>query len=78
LFIRRYGGSGLLRFGRRNVKFEEMPGSRYSRIVRDEVRYTTLEWSVDGLTGGKRVSKSVEEGGLSEIGLPDEIEDSGS
>ena len=41
------------------VKFEEVPGSKYSRIVRDEVRYTTLERSVDGLTGGKPVPKSV-------------------
>jgi hypothetical protein len=41
------------------VKFEEVPGSKYSRIVRDEVRYSTLERSVDGLTGGKPVPKSV-------------------
>jgi hypothetical protein len=41
------------------VRFEEVPGSKYSRIVRDEVRYTTLERSVDGLTGGKPVPKSV-------------------
>ncbi len=34
------------------VRFEEVPGTAYSRIVRDEVRYTTLERSVDGLTGG--------------------------
>ncbi len=41
------------------VKFEVAPGSKYSRIVRDEVRYTTLERSVDGLTGGKPAPKSV-------------------
>jgi Restriction endonuclease NotI len=41
------------------VKFEEVAGSKYSRIIRDEVRYTTLERSVDGLTGGKPVPKSV-------------------
>jgi hypothetical protein len=78
------------------VKFEEVAGSKYSRIVRDEVRYTTLERSVDGLTGGKPVPKSeferriagkmkaspsleqAEETGLPAIGLPDEIEESGS
>jgi hypothetical protein len=78
------------------VKFEEVAGSKYSRIIRDEVRYTTLERSVDGLTGGKPVPKSVfeerisgkmkaapslsqaEETGLPEIGLPDEIKESGS
>jgi len=41
------------------VRFEEVRGSKYSRIVRDEIRYTTLERSVDGLTGGKPVPKSV-------------------
>ena len=41
------------------VRFEEVPGSPYSRLVRDEVRYTTLERSVDGLTGGKPVPKTV-------------------
>lgn len=41
------------------VKFEEVPGSKYSRIVRDRVRYTTLERSVEGLTGGRPVPKSV-------------------
>ena len=41
------------------VRFEEVPGSPYSRLVRDEVRYTTLERSVDGLTGGKPVPKAV-------------------
>jgi hypothetical protein len=41
------------------VRFEEVPGNERSRIVRDEVRYTTLERSVDGLTGGKPVPRSV-------------------
>lgn len=48
------------------VRFEEQPGSKYSRIVRDEVRYTTLERSVEGLTGGKPVSRPVFEGRISE------------
>lgn len=38
------------------VKFEEVPGSNRMRIVRDEVRYTSLERSVEGLTGGKPVA----------------------
>ena len=37
------------------VKFEEVAGQRRTRIVRDEVRFTTLERSVEGLTGGKPV-----------------------
>jgi hypothetical protein len=37
------------------VKFEETEGGKRSRPVRDEVRYTTLERSGDGLTGGKAV-----------------------
>jgi hypothetical protein len=41
------------------VKFEEVPGSKHSHIIRDGVRYTTLERSIDGLTGGKAVPKSV-------------------
>lgn len=41
------------------VRFEEVPGSKSGRLVRDEVRFTTLERSVDGLTGGKPVPKSV-------------------
>jgi hypothetical protein len=41
------------------VRFEEVPGSKYTRMVRDQVRYTTLERSVDGLTGGKPVPKSM-------------------
>lgn len=41
------------------VKFEEVPGSTQMRMVRDEVRYTTLERSVEGLTGGKPVTLRV-------------------
>jgi hypothetical protein len=37
------------------VKFEEIDGEKRTRIARDEVRYTTLERSVEGLTGGKAV-----------------------
>ncbi|MFP5442236.1 MAG: NotI family restriction endonuclease, partial [Betaproteobacteria bacterium] len=37
------------------VRFEEVEGQKRTRIVRDEVRYTTLERSVEGLTGGKPV-----------------------
>lgn len=37
------------------VRFEEVEGRKRARIVRDEVRYTTLERSVEGLTGGKPV-----------------------
>lgn len=37
------------------VRFEEVEGENRTRIVRDEVRYTTLERSVEGLTGGKAV-----------------------
>lgn len=40
------------------VRFEEASGAKSGRIVRDEVRYTTLERSVEGLTGGKPVSKA--------------------
>jgi hypothetical protein len=39
------------------VRFEEDPGAKRSRIVLDGVRYTTLERSVEGLTGGKPVPK---------------------
>lgn len=38
------------------VKYEDVHGSSQMRLVRDEVRYTTLERSVEGLTGGKPVS----------------------
>lgn len=41
------------------VKFEEVPGSNQMRLVKDEVRYTTLERSVEGLTGGKPVTLPV-------------------
>lgn len=41
------------------VRFEEVEGQKRTRIVRDEVRYTTLERSVEGLTGGKPVALSV-------------------
>ena len=37
------------------VRFEEVEGQTQTRIVRDEVRFTTLERSVEGLTGGKAV-----------------------
>ena len=37
------------------VRFEESDGKR-TQLVRDEVRYTTLERSVEGLTGGKPVA----------------------
>lgn len=41
------------------VRFEEVEGQKRTRIVRDEIRYTTLERSVEGLTGGKPVSLPV-------------------
>jgi len=41
------------------VRFEDVPGNPRTRLVRDEVRYTTLERAVDGLTGGKPVPLSV-------------------
>jgi hypothetical protein len=37
------------------VRFEDAPGETRTKMVRDEVRYTTLERSVEGLTGGKAV-----------------------
>lgn len=37
------------------VSFEEVHGCNRTRIKREEVRYTTLERSVEGLTGGKPV-----------------------
>lgn len=40
------------------VRFAEKPGERQSNMVLDEVRYTTLERSVEGLTGGKPVPKN--------------------
>jgi hypothetical protein len=39
------------------VRFEEPSGAKRSHMVLDEVRYTTLERSVEGLTGGKPVPK---------------------
>jgi len=39
------------------VRFEEDPDSKRSKMKLDEVRYTTLERSVEGLTGGKPVPK---------------------
>lgn len=47
------------------VRFEEVPGSPQTRIVRDEVRYTTLERAVEGLTGGKPVPLSTFENRIS-------------
>lgn len=44
------------------VTFEEVPGSKYSRIVRQDIRYSTLERSVEGLTGGKPLAQPVFEG----------------
>lgn len=40
------------------VRFESIPGSNRTRMVPDGVRYTTLERSVEGLTGGKPVTLS--------------------
>ncbi|WP_051373117.1 NotI family restriction endonuclease, partial [Yersinia wautersii] len=47
------------------VRFEEVEGEKRTRIVRDEVRYTTLERSVEGLTGGKPVALSIFENRIS-------------
>ena len=47
------------------VRFEEVEGDKRTRIVRDEVRYTTLERSVEGLTGGKPVALSIFENRIS-------------
>jgi hypothetical protein len=38
------------------VRFEEVEGAQQMRLVPGEVRYTTLERAVEGLTGGKAVS----------------------
>ena len=74
------------------VRLEEVPGERQSRLTLDEVRFTTLERSVEGLTGGKPVPKHVfEERVLAKMGaaptlsqaaehgdaLPDEVADEG-
>ncbi len=48
------------------VRFEEVEGEKRTRIVRDEVRYTTLERSVEGLTGGKPVPLPTFEARISE------------
>lgn len=48
------------------VRFEEVEGQNRTRIVRDEVRYTTLERSVEGLTGGKPVPLPTFEGRINE------------
>lgn len=37
------------------VRFEDVPDSTQTRMIRDEIRYTTLERAVEGLTGGKPV-----------------------
>lgn len=37
------------------IRFEEVEDGKQTRIIHDEVRYTTLERSVEGLTGGKPV-----------------------
>lgn len=47
------------------VRFEEVEGEKRTRIVRDEVRFTTLERSVEGLTGGKPVALSIFENRIS-------------
>jgi len=52
------------------VRFEEVPGSPHTVIVRDEVRFTTLERSVEGLTGGKAVPLSVFQARISEKANP--------
>lgn len=39
------------------VRFEEVPGEGRSRLVRDDVYFTTLEQAVDGLTGGKPLTQ---------------------
>ena len=48
------------------VKFEEVPGTTATRLVKDEVRYTTLERSVEGLTGGTAVEKPIFEGRIAQ------------
>lgn len=48
------------------VRFEEVAGEKRTRMVRDEVRYTTLERSVEGLTGGRPVPLPVFETRISE------------
>jgi len=48
------------------VRLEEVEGGKRTRIVHDEVRYTTLERSVEGLTGGKPVPLPVFETRITE------------
>lgn len=48
------------------VKFEEVQGEIQTRLVRDEIRYTTLERSVEGLTGGKPVPLPIFESRINE------------
>lgn len=52
------------------VKFEEVEGEKRTRIVRDEVRFTTLERSVEGLTGGKPVALPIFEKRIAEKASP--------
>lgn len=40
------------------VRFEEVSGQCRAELVRDEAYYTTLEQAVDGLTGGKPLTKT--------------------
>lgn len=48
------------------VRFESAAGNRQATMVLDEVRYTTLERSVEGLTGGRPVPKPVFEQRISD------------
>ena len=48
------------------VRFEEVPGQTRTNLIRDEIRYTTLERSVEGLTGGKAVPLPVFEDRISQ------------
>lgn len=59
------------------VKFEEVAGEKRTRIVRDEVRFTTLERSVEGLTGGKPVALPIFESRITEKAVPSEKSEAG-
>lgn len=48
------------------VRFEGVDGHNRTRLIRDEVRYTTLERSVEGLTGGRPVPLPVFEKRIAE------------
>ena len=48
------------------VRFEDVEGEARARLVRHDVRYTTLERSVEGLTGGKPVAMPVFESRIKE------------